>query len=83
MVLNTSVVFWVSMILIVYYIKLSIAIVSLPELLAQTNMDQQSCNRLCEELAKLTIWLGRNAFTYFRSEYETPGPSYIEKARNG
>ncbi|KUJ18227.1 MRG-domain-containing protein [Mollisia scopiformis] len=57
-------------------------LVSLPELLAQTNMDQQSCNRLCEELAKLTIWLGRNAFTYFRSEYETPGPSYIEKARN-
>ncbi|KAE8452843.1 hypothetical protein EG329_013115 [Mollisiaceae sp. DMI_Dod_QoI] len=58
-------------------------LVSLPELLAQTNMDHQSCNRLCEELTKLTIWLGRNAHTYFRSEYETPGPSYIEKARNG
>ncbi|KAF8863582.1 histone acetylase complex subunit [Acephala macrosclerotiorum] len=58
-------------------------LVSLPELLAQTNMDQQSCNRLCEELTKLTIWLGRNAKLYFAKEYETPGPSYIEKARAG
>lgn len=57
--------------------------VSLPELLAQTNMDQQSCNRLCEELTKLTIWLGRNAKEYFVNEYETPGPAYIEKARAG
>lgn len=55
--------------------------VSLPELIAQTNMDMQSVNRLREELSKMTNWLGRNATTYFTSEYETPGHEYIEKAR--
>jgi mortality factor 4-like protein 1 len=44
-------------------------------------MDMQSVNRLREELTKLTNWLGRNATKYFVSEYETPGPEYIEKAR--
>ncbi|KAI9739407.1 MAG: Esa1p-associated factor [Claussenomyces sp. TS43310] len=56
-------------------------LVSLPELIAQTNMDQQSVNRLREELAKLTNWLGKHATEYFVSEYETPSQSYIEKAR--
>lgn len=57
--------------------------VSLPELIAQTNMDLQSVNRLREELHKLTIWLGKeaNMQTYFVSEYETPGNAYIEKAK--
>jgi mortality factor 4-like protein 1 len=55
--------------------------VSLPELIAQTNMDHQSVNRLREELSKMTNWLGRNATNYFVSEYETPSPDYIEKAR--
>ncbi|KAH8599130.1 MRG-domain-containing protein [Bisporella sp. PMI_857] len=56
-------------------------LVSLPELIAQTNMDQQSINRLREELQKLANWLGRNAVSYFVSEYETPSQLYIEKAR--
>lgn len=56
-------------------------LVSLPELIAQTNMDMQSVNRLREELSKMTNWLGRNATTYFTSEYETPGHEYVEKAR--
>ncbi|KAF7558791.1 hypothetical protein G7046_g5378 [Stylonectria norvegica] len=56
-------------------------IVSLPELLAQTNMDQQSVTRLREEIGKFTGWLGRNAETYFYSEYETPPQSYVDKAR--
>ena len=55
--------------------------VTLPELIAQTNMDQQSVNRLREELLKMTNWLGKNATKYFVSEYETPSQSYIEKAR--
>ncbi len=55
--------------------------VSLPELIAQTNMDHQSVNRLREELSKLTNWLGRNATTYFVNEYETPSQEYVEKAR--
>jgi hypothetical protein len=57
-------------------------IVSLPELIAQTNMDHQSVNRLREELSKLTNWLGRNALVYFVNEYETPGQEYTEKAKN-
>ncbi|RQM05303.1 hypothetical protein DH86_00001854 [Scytalidium sp. 3C] len=57
-------------------------LVSLPELIAQTNMDVQSVNRLREELSKLTNWLGKNATTYFVSEYETPSQDYIEKARS-
>ncbi|KAE9375476.1 MRG-domain-containing protein [Stipitochalara longipes BDJ] len=57
-------------------------LVSLPELIAQTNMDHQSVNRLREELSKLTNWLGRNALNYFVNEYETPGQEYAEKAKN-
>ncbi|RYP53193.1 hypothetical protein DL768_001786 [Monosporascus sp. mg162] len=57
-------------------------IVSLPELIAQTNMDQQSVNRLREEMTKLTNWLAKHAEDYFVSEYETPNAEYIEKAKN-
>ncbi|KAJ5054286.1 uncharacterized protein L3040_000564 [Drepanopeziza brunnea f. sp. 'multigermtubi'] len=56
-------------------------IVALPELIAQTNMDAQSVNRLREELTKLIIWLGKNIPKYFVKEYETPGSEYVEKAR--
>ncbi len=54
-------------------------IVSLPELIAQTNMDQQSVNRLRDELAKLTHWLGKNMTKYFVSEYETPSADYADR----
>ncbi|KHO01846.1 keratinolytic protein [Metarhizium album ARSEF 1941] len=57
-------------------------IVSLPELLAQTNMDQQSVSRLREEIGKFTVWLGRHCETYFVSEYETPSQEYVDKARS-
>ncbi|TAQ83667.1 hypothetical protein B7494_g8008 [Chlorociboria aeruginascens] len=56
-------------------------LVTLPELIAQTNMDHQSVNRLREELTKMTNWLGKNAMQYFVSEYETPTQEYVEKAR--
>lgn len=56
--------------------------VSLPELIAQTNMDQQSVNRLREELTKMTAWLGKHATKYFVNEYETPGQEYVDKARS-
>lgn len=61
-----------------------IIIVSLPELIAQTNMDQQSVTRLREELSKLTNWLGKEANMpkFFVSEYETPSQAYVEKARS-
>jgi len=57
-------------------------IVTLPELLAQTNMDQQSVSRLREEIGKFTIWLGKEAKTYFVSEYETPSQEYVDTARS-
>ena len=53
----------------------------MPELIAQTNMDHQSVQRLREELAKLTQWMGKNAMKFFVDEYETPTAEYIEKAR--
>lgn len=63
--------------------KLTRHTVSLPELIAQTNMDQQSVGRLREELVKIANWLGRkdNTLKYFVGEYETPNQSYIDKAR--
>ncbi|KAJ8122850.1 hypothetical protein O1611_g9738 [Lasiodiplodia mahajangana] len=57
-------------------------IVSLPELIAQTNMDQQSVNRLREELAKFSTWLSKHATEYFVSSYETPAQDYVDKAKN-
>lgn len=62
--------------------KLTHCSVSFPELLAQTNMDQQSVSRLREEIGKFTMWLGKNCETYFVSEYETPSQEYIDKARS-
>ncbi|KAJ5988039.1 Chromatin modification-related protein eaf3 [Penicillium waksmanii] len=41
----------------------------LPELLAQTNMDLQSTQRLREELSKFSLWLSKNSEKYFRTEY--------------
>ncbi len=46
-------------------------------------MDQQSVNRLREELMKFTTWFGRHAVKYFVSEYETPNQEYIDQARSG
>lgn len=60
---------------------LSRLFVSLPELIAQTNMDQQSVNRLREELHKLTQWLGKNSTRFFKAPYEAASQDYIEKVR--
>lgn len=45
-------------------------------------MDQQSVNRLREELMKFTAWFGKHVTKYFVSEYETPGQEYIDQARS-
>lgn len=42
---------------------------TLPELIAQTNMDLQSTNRLREELSKLAMWLSKNSEKYFLTRY--------------
>jgi mortality factor 4-like protein 1 len=57
-------------------------IAALPELIAQTNMDQQSVNRLREELSKFCNWLARNRNTYFLNEYETPSADYTDTVKN-
>lgn len=57
--------------------------VSLPELVAQTNMDQQSVARLREEVTKFTNWLGKNYATYWQKEYETPDAEYVASAKSG
>ncbi|KAJ4311030.1 Esa1p-associated factor [Neodidymelliopsis sp. IMI 364377] len=59
-------------------------LVSMPELIAQTNMDIQAVNRLREELSGMTTWLSKepqvNAF--FSSVYESPGQAYIDKVKS-
>ncbi|KAL6703313.1 Esa1p-associated factor [Coniothyrium glycines] len=59
-------------------------LVSMPELIAQTNMDHQAINRLREELSGMTTWLSKesqiNAF--FSSVYESPGQTYIDKVKS-
>ncbi|KAL1601016.1 Esa1p-associated factor [Nothophoma quercina] len=58
--------------------------VSMPELIAQTNMDVQAISRLREELSGMTTWLSKepqvNAF--FSSVYESPGQAYIDKVKS-
>ncbi|KAL9002320.1 MAG: hypothetical protein Q9188_004743 [Gyalolechia gomerana] len=56
-------------------------IVSLPEIVAQTNMDAQSVNRLREEMTKFVNWLNKNTRTYFTADYERANQDYIEKTR--
>jgi mortality factor 4-like protein 1 len=43
-------------------------------------MDQQSVNRLREELTKLTAWLGDNYARYFVPAYDTPSQEYKDQA---
>lgn len=53
----------------------------MPELIAQTNMDQQSTNRLREELSKVAIWLGKNSEFFFTGSYKNASNEYIEKVK--
>jgi mortality factor 4-like protein 1 len=53
----------------------------MPEMIAQTNMDQQSVSRLREELTKIAMWLGKNSSKYFSVPYENATQEYIEKSR--
>ncbi|KAI1403509.1 MRG-domain-containing protein [Hypoxylon fuscum] len=57
-------------------------LVSLPELIAQTNMDQQSVNRLREEMVKFCTWLSKHTADYFVSIYESPSQDYIQKCNH-
>ncbi|KAL5113442.1 Esa1p-associated factor [Pleosporales sp. CAS-2024a] len=58
--------------------------VTMPELIAQTNMDHQAVTRLREELNQMTTWLAKDAQvnTFFASVYESPGQAYIDKVKS-
>lgn len=60
---------------------LSRLIVSMPELISQTNMDAQAVNRLKEELHKLTQFLAKNATRYFAQDYESVENAYVDDAK--
>ncbi|GAM84471.1 hypothetical protein ANO11243_024670 [Dothideomycetidae sp. 11243] len=55
--------------------------VSLPDLIAHTNMDSQAVSRLREELFKMTQCLSRSVPKYLATEYEHPGDDYIDSVR--
>jgi mortality factor 4-like protein 1 len=59
-------------------------IVTMPELIAQTNMDYQAVNRLREELSQMTTWLAKDSQVnaFFASVYESPGQAYIDKVKS-
>ncbi|KIW44694.1 uncharacterized protein PV06_03147 [Exophiala oligosperma] len=54
---------------------------NMPEIAAQTNLDQDQVARLKAELLKFTNWLSRNSERFFCAKYEKPSPEYIENAR--
>ena len=51
----------------------------MPELIAQTNMDQQSVNRLREELGKICQWISKRASSIFTVAYEPVSNAYLER----
>lgn len=55
----------------------------MPELIAQTNMDQAAIHRLKEELTSMLTWLAKEpqVNTFFASIYESPGQAYIDKVK--
>lgn len=56
---------------------------SMPDLIAHTNMDAQSVSRLREELSKMTQWLAKRINLYLNNEYEHAGQEYLESSKNG
>ncbi|GAB1736135.1 hypothetical protein NU219Hw_g6185t1 [Hortaea werneckii] len=57
--------------------------VSMPDLIAHTNMDQQSVSRLREELSKMTQFLGKRVDKYISNPYEHPGQDYSDGVKTG
>ncbi|KAK5116100.1 hypothetical protein LTR85_009382 [Meristemomyces frigidus] len=57
--------------------------VSLPDLIAHTNMDAQAISRMREELAKITQWLAKRVDKYIYAPYEHAGQDYLDSAKNG
>ncbi|KAK3067504.1 Esa1p-associated factor [Teratosphaeriaceae sp. CCFEE 6253] len=56
---------------------------SMPDLIAHTNMDAQSVSRLREELTKMTSWLAKRLEKYLGNEYQHAGQEYLDSSKNG
>ncbi|GAB7337311.1 hypothetical protein MBLNU457_g2670t2 [Dothideomycetes sp. NU457] len=52
--------------------------VSMPDLIAHTNMDSQAVTRLREELFKMTQYLNKHTNKYFTAEYEHAANDYLD-----
>ena len=55
--------------------------VSMPDLIAHTNMDAQAVSRLREELSKMTQWLAKRIERYLSVDYEHAGQDYVESSK--
>lgn len=55
--------------------------VSMPDLIAHTNMDAQAVARLREELFKMTQYLSKNTDKYLSTEYEHAPMDYVESVK--
>jgi len=55
--------------------------VSMPELLAHTNMDSQAMSKLRDHIEDFVKFLGKNPEQYIASPYESASPRYIDLAR--
>jgi hypothetical protein len=64
--------------------RLTRDIVSFPELIAQTNMDLQSANRLREELSAMVLWMAKpeNIARYLGASYENQTHEYQDRVSN-
>lgn len=58
-------------------------VVSMPDLIAHTNMDVQAVSRMREELTKMTQWLAKRVDRYISSPYEHAGQDYLDSAKTG
>ena len=67
----------------IYVPSADASLVSMPDLIAHTNMDNQSVSRLREELSKMTQWLAKRIDRYLSTEYEHAGQEYLENSKNG
>ncbi|KAJ9623614.1 Esa1p-associated factor [Taxawa tesnikishii (nom. ined.)] len=55
--------------------------VSMPDLIAHTNMDVQSVNRLREELMRMIQWLSKHTDKYLSHPYEGPSSDYSDQTK--
>ncbi|KZZ95017.1 histone acetylase complex subunit [Ascosphaera apis ARSEF 7405] len=58
-------------------------LVTLPELIAQTNLGIQATTRLREELTKFSMWFSKNSDQFFSTRYRLPSKQYSAASSAG